>query len=93
MPPRIATSPRFSTSSVRVADLDQPGEDLFQVRGVAGVQRDRLKQAEPADDRLQQPADRGGHDGQRPGPRVAVGGRPGQPAQHRDPLAGGVRAG
>ncbi len=50
----------------RVADVDQPHHDLVQVRVLAGLQPDRLKLAEPADDRLEQAADRGGDDRQRP---------------------------
>ena len=42
-----------------VADLDQPGEHVVEVGRLARAQRHRLEVAEPADDRLQQAADRG----------------------------------
>ena len=50
----------------RVADVDQPGDDLVQVGLLARSQRDRLDVAKTADDRLEQAADPGGDDRQRP---------------------------
>ena len=55
----------FHQVGPRVADVDQPDHDLVQVGLLAGPQHDRLQLAEPADDRLQQAADRGGDDRQR----------------------------
>ena len=45
----------------RVADLDQPGDDVVELGLVALVEPDRLELAEPADERLQHAADGRGH--------------------------------
>ena len=75
----------------RVADLDQPREQVVEFARLAHLQRDRLEIAEPGHDRLQQAPDRGHHDGQRP-VRLAGGRRVGEPPQHGEPLPDRVRA-
>ena len=75
----------------RIADLDQPGEQVVELALLAGLQRDRLEVAEPGHDRLQQAPDRGHHDGER-SVRLAGGRRVGQPPQHGEPLPDRVRA-
>ena len=74
----------------RVADFDQPGEQVVELARLAGPQRDRLEVAQPGHDRLQQAPDRRHHDRQR-AVRLAGGRRVGEPAQHGEPLPHRVR--
>ena len=75
----------------RVADLDQPGEQVVEFARLAGLQRDRLEVAEPGHDRLQQAPDRR-HDDRQRAVRLAGGRRVGEPPQHGEPLPDRVRA-
>ncbi len=72
-----------------VPDLDEPGHGGLKVSGLPGGQLDGFQVAEPGDHRLEEAAHRGGHHGERAGPRAGRVGM-GEPAQHRQPLAGGV---
>ena len=77
----------------RVAGVHEVGDDVGQLAAaVAGAQHDRRELAEPRHLRLQHRADRRDHDRQRAGRGVVVGGV-GEPAQHGETLADGVRAG
>ena len=75
----------------RVADLDQPGEQVVEFARLAGPQRDRLEVAEPGHDRLQQAPDRR-HDDRQRAVRLTGGRRVGEPPQHGEPLPDRVRA-
>ena len=72
-----------------VPDLDQPGHGGLEVGGLPGTQLDGLQVTEPGDHRLEQASHRGHHRGERAGLRAGRV-RVSEPAQHREPLAGGV---
>ena len=67
-----------------VADLDQPGQQVIELVGVALVQADRGQVTKAGHDGLQQAAHRGDHHRERP-VRLARVARVGEPPQHRDP--------
>ncbi len=76
----------------RVTDFDEPGQHLFEVGGVARLERYRLDLSQAAHHGLQQCPHRGDHSRDRRGPRAGPAGVS-EPAQDRQTLAGGVRPG
>ena len=67
-----------------VADLDQPGQQVIELAGLALVQADWLQVAQAGHDGLQQAPHRGHHHGERP-VRLTRLGRVGEPPQYGDP--------
>ncbi len=75
----------------RVRGRRQAVDDLFEVGALAGAQTDGIQLTQALDLRLEHGADGGDDDGDGPGGGVVLA-RVGEPAQHREAPADGVRA-
>ena len=84
-------APPLDEFDPRVPDLDQMRDGVLQAGLLTRLQLDRRELTQPRHHRLQQAAHGRRDNGQRAGPRVRRV-RMCQPAQDRQPLAGGVRA-